>query len=69
MVTDFGMLRFDINSAPGYLQHVDVGSAADISEVHSTVKMGTACTSKMLAKVPTSTQCEHPTAKLISTVS
>jgi hypothetical protein len=33
------MLRFDINSAPGYLWHVC--SVADISMVHATMKMET----------------------------
>jgi hypothetical protein len=67
MVTDFGMLRFYINSTPGRLWHV--GSVAHISMVRATMEMETACTSKTLAKVPTSTQCKHPQAKLISTIS
>jgi hypothetical protein len=52
------MLRYDINPDPGHLWYV--GSVADISMVHATMEMETACTSKTLAKMPTSTHCKHP---------
>lgn len=67
MVTDFGMLRFDNNSAPGWSWHV--GSVADILMVHASMEIETTYTSKLSAKVPTSTQCKHPRAELISTIS
>jgi hypothetical protein len=38
-ISDFGLhwwLTFDVNFAPGYLHHVDVGSVADVSKVHAT---------------------------------
>jgi hypothetical protein len=51
MGTEFGMLIFDTNSAPGYLQHVD--SVAAISVQHATMMMNTACKSKTTTKVKT----------------